>query len=158
MSVLLAEVRSAFLFTPQCASARATLYFMNPLVWQRLASLFRTDRKSVAPIIHIENTVTIKGTDEAGQPHEYHSLDEVPPELRAEIEAMKSVPWKETSRCSSAEGRTKEIRSEKTCSTFKFTDASGTEHVYHSLEEMPPELRAAVEQAMRGEGTESTSA
>ncbi|MGO8925934.1 MAG: hypothetical protein ACLQU3_03420 [Limisphaerales bacterium] len=130
---------------------------MNPSVWQRLASLFRTDRKSAEPLIHIENTVTIKGTDEAGQQHEYHSLDEVPPEVRAEIEAMKSVPWQETCRCSSADGRTTEIRSEKTRSTFKFTDASGTEHIYHSLEEMPPELRAGVEQAMRGEVTESTS-
>lgn len=116
-------------------------------------SPFRSKSKFDEPIIHVENTVSIKTTDPEGQQHEYHSLDEAPPEVRAEIEKLKSVPWKEISRVSSSDGSRTELVSEKTVSTYKFTDLDGNEQIYHSLDEMPPELRAAVEQAEKMNST-----
>ena len=35
----------------------------------------------------------------------------------------------------------------KNISVYKIVDESGVEHTYHSLEEMPPEIRAAFEEA-----------
>lgn len=72
--------------------------------------------------------------------------------MRAEIERLKSAPWQETSRHSSSDGHTTRIRctakkvSKRALSTYKVTDASGNERIYHSLDEMPPELRAAIEE------------
>ncbi len=112
--------------------------------WQRLLSRFR---RGPASVLHSENTVIVKTTDEQGQQREYHSLDDVPPEIRTEIERLKSEPWKETYPSISADGRRIERISKKTLSTFKVTDASGKESIYHSSDEMPPELRAVLEQA-----------
>ncbi len=112
-----------------------------------MLSVFRTPRK---PLVRVEKRVTIK-TDMGGQRHEYHSLEEVPPEVRKELEELASQPWKTISQSSSSDGRVIKTTSGKTLSTYKFTDEAGNEHIYHSLEEMPPELRTAVEQAMRNE-------
>jgi len=38
---------------------------------------------------------------------------------------------------------------QKTVSIIKFKDAKGQEHTYHSLDELPPEIRAAYEKAMK---------
>ena len=126
---------------------------MKSSVWQSLASLFRNKRPPRAPIIRIEKAVAIKMTDEEGRQHEYHSLEEAPPEVRAEVERLKSGPWKETARWSSSDGRTtrmgntREATSKRTVSTYKVRDGAGNERIYHSLDEMPPELRAALEEA-----------
>jgi hypothetical protein len=81
-------------------------------------------------------------------------MDEVPPEIRSQLEALEAEMMKEkgevvsvteTSRggikITSRTTRTKDV------SVYKIVDESGVERTYHSLEEMPPELRAAVEQA-----------
>ncbi len=69
----------------------------------------------------------------AGQPQVYHSLDEVPPELRPKIEeALRAAA------SGAAPGRKVRI---------SVKDASGQERTYDSVEDMPPELRAAYERA-----------
>jgi hypothetical protein len=39
------------------------------------------------------------------------------------------------------------VITQKNVSLYKVKDASGTERTYHSLEEMPPEIREAFEKA-----------
>jgi hypothetical protein len=80
-------------------------------------------------------------TDKDGGKHEYHSLDEAPPELRGEIEKLESEALKENI--------PSKVISRKSVSVYKIKDASGNERIYHSLDELPPEIRAAVEQAQK---------
>lgn len=124
-----------------------------PSLWRKLLRLFQSTDGPQPPIINIRKTVSINATDADGQRHEYHSLDEVPPELRQEIEKLEAEGLKEGFRSSSSDGPTTNIitriSSRKTASLFKVKDAGGNERVYHSLEELPPDIRAAFEQAQR---------
>ncbi len=137
-------------FCPKCFAR-----LEPPSLWRRFLSLFQAAGKPRGPIIDITKSVTIKTTDEAGQQHEYHSLEEVPPELRAELEKLESEALREDFRysSSSADGLTTKVISQKSgqknVSIFKVTDAEGNERIYHSLEELPPEIRAAFEQAQK---------
>jgi hypothetical protein len=117
-------------------------------LWQRFLALFQSTGPPRRPLITIKKTVNIRTTDEDGQRYDYHSLKEVPPELRAEIEKLESEALKEGLSSASSDGLTTKIISKKTYSVFKVKDASGNEHVYHSLDELPPELRAAWEKAL----------
>jgi RNA polymerase subunit RPABC4/transcription elongation factor Spt4 len=114
-----------------------------PSLWQRFLSLFQREepRKSV---ITIKKRIDIKTTDKEGQHHEYHSLDEVPPELRADLEKLQSEAEKEALTGASPTSR---FVTKKTISIFRVKDASGKEHIYHSLDELPPDIRAAFEKA-----------
>jgi hypothetical protein len=67
-------------------------------------------------------------TNASGERHEYHSLEEVPPELRKVVQDALS-----------------ETTSGEASKTYKVRDAAGNERTYHSLEEMPPEIRALME-------------
>jgi hypothetical protein len=129
-----------------------------PTFWRKLLRFFQSTGEPRPPIINIKKTVSINTTDEDGQRHEYHSLDEVPPELRKEIEKLESEALKESFRSSSADGLptkiTSKIVSTKTASLFKVKDAEGNEHIYHSLEELPPDIRAAFEQAQKEKANE----
>jgi hypothetical protein len=120
-----------------------------PGFWGRLFSVFRTPGKPRRSIITIQKTISIKTKGMDGQQHEYHSLEEVPQEVRTEIEKRESEALKNTLRTSSSDGLTSTITSEKTFSVFKVKDASGNERVYHSLEELPPEIRTAIEQVRK---------
>jgi hypothetical protein len=133
-------------FCPECFAR-----IEPPGFWRKLFSAFRGPAKPRRPVVHIEKRVTIKTTDPQGRQHEYHSLDDVPPELRGEIEKLQAEAMKQraSSTSSTTEGFTTRIVSRKSVSVYKLKDASGQERIYHSLEEMPPELRAAVEQARR---------
>ena len=133
-------------FCPKCYAC-----IEPPSLWQRFLRLFQTSGKPRRPFITIKKTVRIKTTDEHGQRHDYHSLQELPPELRAEIEKLESEAVKEglSSPSSSSDGLTTKIVSKKTYSVFKIKDASGSEKVYHSLDELPPEIRAAWEKAQQ---------
>jgi len=64
---------------------------------------------------------------ETGQVKVYHSLDELPPEIRRDVEA--SLGADATSGASTA---------------YTYRDSSGTEQTYRSLDEMPAELRAQI--------------
>ena len=131
-------------FCPKCFAR-----IEPPGLWQKFISLFQGTTRPNRPLIKIKKTITIKTTDKDGQQHEYHSLDEVPPELRAEIQKAQAEALKETLRSSSSNGLVSEIIVKKTTSIFKVKDATGNEHTYHSLDEMPPEIRSAWEQAQR---------
>jgi hypothetical protein len=105
----------------------------------------------------VKKSVTIRTVGEDGQEHEYSSMEEVPPEIRSEIEALeKEAAQEKGSELSitetSQEGNaiTSKIIRRKNVSVYKIIDDSGVERTYHSLEEMPPEIRAAVEEAERG--------
>ncbi len=54
-----------------------------------------------------------------------------------------------SSSSSTSDGLTTNIVSKKSYSVFKVKDALGNEKVYHSLDELPPEIRAAWEKAQQ---------
>jgi hypothetical protein len=117
-----------------------------------LASLSQDGAKPGPNVV--KRSVTIRTVGEDGQAHEYSSMKEVPAEVRSEIEALEKeaaqetgteLSVTETSRTGNAI-RSKIIR-RKNVSVYKIVDESGVEWVYHSLEEMPPEIRAAIVEA-----------
>jgi hypothetical protein len=127
-----------------------------PGLWRKLLSLFQFAGKSKPRIVNLKKTVTIKTVGEDGKTHEYHSLDEVPPGMRAEIEKLESevmntkgdsLSLTETSPTGNT--LTSGIIKKKCISVFKIKDASGNERIYHSLDEMPPDIRARVERAQK---------
>ena len=84
----------------------------------------------------------------------YSSLDEAPPEIRAEIEALEREALQQkgeelsvTERSQRGNALTSKTIHRKNVTVYKLVDESGVERVYHSLEEMPPEIRAAIAQA-----------
>ena len=110
--------------------------------------------KSVSTVVR--KSVRIKTVDEGGQVHEYSSMEQAPPEIRSQMEALekeaaqeigKELSVTETSQTGNA--ITSNIIRQKNISVYRFVDESGTERVYHSLEEMPPEVRAAFTEAER---------
>ena len=126
-------------FCPKCYAR-----IEPPSLWQRFLSLFQSGDKPRKPFITIKRTVNIKTTDKEGHQHEYQSLDQVPPELRGDIEKLESEAEK-AALSGTLSGKT--FRIEKKVSVFRVKDAYGKEQVYHSMEELPPEIRAAFEKA-----------
>jgi len=59
----------------------------------------------------------------------YHSMDELPPDVRARVEELRDAGGIGTSQ------------------TITFRDSSGNEQTYHSPDEMPPEIREIYEKA-----------
>ena len=125
-----------------------------PGFWRKFLSLFRVAGQPRPHVLNIKKTVAIKMVDEDGQPHEYHSRDEVPPGLRAKIEKLESEVMKEkgdsvsfTETSPTGNAITSGIIKKKSVSVFKIKDASGNEWIYHSLDELPPDIRALVERA-----------
>src|SRR5262249_13633060 len=102
-------------FCPKCYAR-----IEPPSLWQRFRSPFQSEgpRKSV---ITIKKRIDIKTTDKEGQHHEYHSLEEVPPELRAELEKLQSEA--EKGALTSALPTSKFV-TKKTISIFRVKDAS----------------------------------
>jgi hypothetical protein len=101
----------------------------------------------------IEKSVSIKIVGEDGVAREYDSLDDVPAEFRAEIEALEKEPNKTkgdppVTKVSRTDNTiTSETVTRREATVYKIMDESGTERVYRSLDEMPPELRLAIEEA-----------
>jgi hypothetical protein len=102
----------------------------------------------------VRRSVTIKTVGEDGEQREYSSMEEVPPEIRSRIEALekeaaqercKELSITETSQAGNA--ITSRIIRRKDVSVYKIIDDMGVERTYHSLEEMPPEIRAAIAEA-----------
>jgi hypothetical protein len=131
-------------FCPKCFAR-----IEPPSFWGKVFSLLTSRKKPRRPLIRIQKTISIKTTDKDGRQHEYHSLDQVPSEIRAEIEKAESEGFKDVLKSSSSDGRTTSISTHKTISVFEVKDSSGNERVYHSLEELPPEIRTAIEQARK---------
>jgi hypothetical protein len=129
-------------FCPKCFAR-----IEPPTFWQKLLRLLQGTGKPRRSVLNIKKTVSIKTTDAQGERHVYHSLDELPPDLRKEVESLQAEGLKESLHASSTDGPTTKVISRKTGSVFKVRDAAGNEQVYHSLEELPPEVRAAWEHA-----------
>ncbi len=84
----------------------------------------------------VRRTEHIQLTDATtGEKRVYHSLDEVPPEIRERIEALR------------AEGG-----GAQTQQTVTFRDGTGREQTYHSVDEMPPDVRAIYERIKKERG------
>jgi hypothetical protein len=109
--------------------------------WQKLLGLLgNTTRK---PTVKISKTVKMNiVTNTKGERHVYHSLEELPPELKGTV--------------ASALAQARQGKTTLTTKTFKVRDASGNEHTYSSLEEMPPEFRAIVEKAEKDSTSSQT--
>ena len=133
-------------------------------MWRRFLSRLGIGSRPGRPAVRIERFVSIKTSDADGRQHEYHSLEEAPPEVRAQLEEVETqgkVISSSSSRSTSPDGWTTSITREKTLFLYKVQDAAGNERIYHSLDEMPPEIRAAFEQTetqtkMTGQKTVST--
>jgi uncharacterized Zn finger protein (UPF0148 family) len=123
-------------FCPQCFAR-----IEPPGLWRRFLALFQ----STGPrrIVNLKTTVTVKTTDEAGREHEYHSLSELPPELRAEMEKLETEALKGNMDSTGTDISRTESE------IYMLKDAAGNERIYHPLEELPPEIRAAVENAQK---------
>jgi len=139
-------------FCPKCYAR-----IEPPTWWRRLASLFQNLSKPGPHTLTLKKTVTIKTVNKDGSQREYHSLAEAPLDLQREVEKMQSELMKEKGDTLSVElpaetsGNTTQQKffTKKSVSVFKIKDAKGQEQTYHSLEELPPEIRAAYEQAMK---------
>lgn len=108
---------------------------------------------------NVSKSVTIRTVNEHGEEHEYSSMEEAPPEIRSEIEALEREAMQqkgeELSVAESSEtgnAITSKIIHRKSVTVYKIVDESGVERVYHSLEEMPPEIRAAIAKAETNRG------
>jgi len=120
-----------------------------------LAELGSQGRDGYKPGSSIVNkSVTIKTVGENGEQHEYSSMEEVPPETRAEIEILERDAMQEkgkelsvTETSQRGNTITSKIIHRKDISVYKIVDGSGVERIYHSLEEMPPEIREAIAKA-----------
>ena len=104
----------------------------------------------------VKETVSIRTTYPDGTQHEYSSMEQVPPEIRSQLEALeKEAAQQKGNEISisekSAQGNTftSKIIQQKNISMYKVVDESGVERTYHSLDEMPPEIRAAFEKGER---------
>lgn len=87
--------------------------------------------------INIVSQQTIRLTDPAtGETRTYDSLDQVPPDRRAEIENAMNIGLNVSSRSNAGE-------------TYVFKNPDGSDAVYHSLDEMPPEIRKIFESLHR---------
>lgn len=95
-------------------------------------------------------TQTIHFCDASGREHTYHSLEELPPEIRAQVEShvARAKPI-----AIPPDGFPEGLQME-TSGSFSFRDAQGRERTYDSPDEMPPEVRAVYEEMRRdiGEG------
>jgi hypothetical protein len=141
-------VEKADRFCPKCYAR-----IEPPGLWRRLISFFKSASTPGPHVLNIKKSVTIKTVDKDGGTHEYHSLAEAPLELQQEVEKLQKEAMKEAGNALATEAAdaTKDPRPgfilKKKFSIYRIKDASGKEQVYHSLEEMPPEIRAAIEKA-----------
>jgi uncharacterized protein YrzB (UPF0473 family) len=102
----------------------------------------------------VKKSTTIRTTDADGKEHQYSSIEQVPPEVRSELGALeKEAAQQKGSEISieqiSQQGNTatSKIVQQNNIYVYKVVDESGAERTYHSLGEMPPEIRAAFEEA-----------
>jgi hypothetical protein len=105
-------------------------------------------------VAFIDKSVNITMVGEDGERHEYHSMEELPAEIRSEIEALEAeamdAKGNELSVTDTQQTENtftiKSVR-RKNVSLYRVIDESGVERTYHSLDEMPPEIRAAISKA-----------
>jgi hypothetical protein len=118
------------------------------------ASLDQDGLGAGSHVTTIDKSVTIETVGEDGERHVYHSMEELPPEIRSKLEALeaeaKDAKRKESFTTNTQQtGNSFTIKSvrRQEVSVYKIIDESGVDRTYHSLEEMPPEIRAAILEA-----------
>ena len=122
----------------------------RPTFWRRLGAWFKSAFKPGSHTWVIGTKANFQTISKQGEKHVYHSLDEVPPELRAKFEKLqaevKTKLGTELRPTAVSEDALKPgIIIRRDLQVFKFKDTSGKEQIYHSLDEMPPETRALFE-------------
>jgi hypothetical protein len=130
-------------FCPKCFAP-----IEAPNLWRKLLSLFQPKPGSHRPLVEIKRTITVNVTEKDGPRHEYHSADELPADLAAEVKKLESKALSGASCSSFSDALSTSTSRSKSATVYKMKDSSGMEHVYHSLEEMPPQIRAAFEKAL----------
>lgn len=131
-------------FCPKCYAR-----IEPPNLLQRLTSFFQSLSKPGPIVVGTKSTTRITLVDKDGNRHEYKSVDDVPPGMRSQIEELEVDAMKESSGLLSAEAlaETKDQLGtiiHKSLTAYKFRDTAGHEHVYHSLDELPPNIQAAL--------------
>ncbi|HEY3760466.1 MAG TPA: zinc ribbon domain-containing protein [Verrucomicrobiae bacterium] len=133
-----------------------------PTFWRRLVSWFQSQSKSVTHTTIVTNTpvvthtTVVKKTEnievigKSGEQHTYHSLAEVPPELREDIEkleaqALNELAGGQPSTDSLTTPDRPGIITRQSTMLIKIKDHTGKEQTYHSVDEMPPDVRAKFE-------------
>ncbi|HXR46879.1 MAG TPA: zinc ribbon domain-containing protein [Candidatus Limnocylindrales bacterium] len=116
---------------------------------QRLTSFFQSLSKPGPFVVGTKSTTRITLVDNDGNRREYKSVDDVPPGMRSQIEELEVDAMKESSGLLSAEAlaETKDQLGtiiHKSLTAYKFRDTAGHEHVYHSLDELPPNIQVAL--------------
>jgi hypothetical protein len=101
--------------------------------------------------ISLSNATVYELPGADGRTRTYHSLDEMPPKLRAQIErslAASSEPEPAGEIAPEIRQRFEAFASPRPGQsvTLHFRDDHGHEHTYHSLEELPPDVRALYDQ------------
>jgi hypothetical protein len=100
-------------------------------------------------ILKSHKRVTIAMVDKDGNRHEYHSLEEVPLAMRSEFEKLAADVMHEPGSMQAAEMPAQAasqpgIIRKSSVASYTVKDASGQEHTYHSLDELPPKIREAL--------------
>jgi hypothetical protein len=148
-----------FVWLGLCAFAGGVISLFTIPRWQ--TPWYKRDRDDLIVVSDVEpqttimkKSVSIRTTDADGTQHEYSSMEEAPPEIRSQLEALeKEAAQQKGSAISITESSqrgstfTSKVIQQKNVSVYKIVDESGAERTYHSLEEMPPEIRAAFEEA-----------
>jgi hypothetical protein len=136
-------------FCPKCYAR-----IEPPSFWRRIISFFKALSKPGGQLLTVKKTVTIKTVDKDGTSHEYHSLAEAPLALRQAVEKLESEVMKEQTKPSfearledAADTQKSRFIMKKSVSIYRIKDAYGKETIYRSLDELPPNIRAAIENA-----------
>jgi hypothetical protein len=99
----------------------------------------------------VERSEKITMVDREGNRREYRSVEELPPAQRAQMEKLREDALKGQEDLlqglAAAKGDKPGLISRQTTSIYRVRDAAGNERVFHSLEELPPEMRAALQRA-----------
>lgn len=144
------EVERDAKFCPKCFAR-----IEQPGLLCRIMDFFKTTSKPGVHVVRSEKTVNIVTVDKDGNRHEYHSMNEVPLAMRAQFEKLESEVLKDESGLFTLE-TLKELKgspgiiSKKSSATYKIKVGSGEEHIYHSLDEVPPEMRSLMEKMQSG--------
>jgi hypothetical protein len=122
----------------------------RPSFWRRLSAWFRSALKPGMHTMVIRKNANFETIDPQNARHVYHSLDEMPPDVRGKFEKLESEMKKDMEAVQLPSDISKDLPQpghivRKTTQVFKIKDAKGKEQVYHSLDEMPPETRALFE-------------
>ena len=138
-------------FCPKCFAR-----IERPGWLRRVLAFFRNLSQPGPHTVSFKKTVTIRCISKDGSVRDYNPLAEAPLSVQREVEKLEAEALKETSALLSAEALAKMaapdqpgLISRKSVSVYRIKDASGKEQIYHSLDEVPPKFREAIEKAQK---------